>query len=126
MSNDIDVYEVLDSLLESGTKLLEQIDSDQLNALVEQAPKLMKLVSLLEKIDDETIESLEKLLGLLPLLGKLANNLGPCMEQAIESMNTAEPIAGLRGLLKTLRDKDVQEGLGKIMAVVKAVGKCKF
>ncbi len=121
-----DTYEALDAGIEAALRLMAQVDLDRLERLVEILPKIEKLLALLDKLDDNTIASLEKLIDLLPVLTSRLDNTAPCIEEAFRSVEGAEPVTGLKGLLNLLRDKEVQEGIGKAVAVLRVLGKCKI
>ncbi len=123
---DENTYDALDAWLEALIRIAEQFDYEKIEKLVEYAPKIEKLMGLLEKIDDETIASLEKLISILPLVASKLDAIVPCVEKALQSIETAEPTVGLKGLLKLLRDKEVQEGIGKVAAILRVFGKCEF
>ncbi|MCE4610229.1 MAG: DUF1641 domain-containing protein [Desulfurococcales archaeon] len=121
-----DTYEALDAGLEAVLRLMAHVDLDKLERLVELLPKIEKLLVLLDKLDDDTIASLEKLIDLLPVVTSRLDNAVPCLEEAFKSVEGAEPVTGLKGLLNLLRDKEVQEGIGKAVAVLRVLGKCKI
>ncbi len=123
--------------------LLEKLDPATLEGLLDKLPTLLPLLEkipeleplldrlptfarLLEGIDDKTIASIEKLMNLLPLVAEKAEAATPCLEEALKRMEEAKPVAGLRGLLGALRDKEVQEGLGKVMEILRVLGRCKL
>ena len=114
----------LEALLDKLPTLLPLLDRlSELEPLLDKVPQLTKL---LESIDDKTITSIEKLMSLLPMAAEKAEAAAPCFEEALKRMEDAKPVSGLRGLLGALRDKEVQEGLGKIMEILKVIGKCRL
>lgn len=78
---------------------------DILQAILPLKPVIVEISSLLS--EKATIERLSKLVP----------------QAAALKPESTEPVKGLRGLLKTLGDPEVQKGLGYIFALVRIIGK---
>ncbi len=120
------------NLLESIDKLmpvLEKLDPQALDALIPLLPRLadlsVKLDPLLGKLDETTLNTISRLLDALPGLMPLVEKLVPCISGATQRFEAAEPVRGIRGLLGVLKDKDVQEGLGRLVELLRALGRCE-
>ena len=111
-----EVYEAADAVLEVLARRLGEEDLERLAVLLDRLPLLVRL---LEALDEETVESLVRLLGLARRLGGVAGCLGEALER--------EPVKveGLRGLLGLLRDEEVMRGLGRAVEILRSLGRCE-
>ena len=112
-----DLYEAADALVYTLARLLSTVDTDKLERLLDLAPRLLEFV---ERLDEEKLEALEKLLD---LAARLAGS--PCTEHALGALEAqVEPVKGLRGLLSALGDEEVARGLGRMIEILRALGRC--
>ena len=112
-----DLYEAADTLVYTIARLISTIDTDKLEKLLDLAPRLLDLI---ERLDDKKLEALERLLDLAAQL-----SASPCTEEALGALEKpAEPVKGLRGLLSMLKDEEVARGLGRMLEILRALGRC--
>ncbi len=116
-SSGADVYEALDGVIYILARVLAESDIDKLTERVE---KLERLTRLLDMLDEEKISALERLLTVLLDVGEKYSG---CVAEAVEK--PAQPVSGLRGALSLLKDEDVARGLGKIVEILRALGRCE-
>ncbi|WP_069808254.1 DUF1641 domain-containing protein [Vulcanisaeta thermophila] len=94
---------------------------DELLQYLFQDPAVFRLISLLV---DGSLGAMNKMdtQDVLRLKGTISE-LGGCLGKNLDLTN-AKPVGGLMGLWRALSDPDVQRGLGIMMALLKAMGKC--
>ncbi len=111
-----EVYEAADALLRIAARQASSIDLEAFASLLEKLPLLARL---LERLDEETVDALARLLD---VLGTVAKQYGPCVEEAVRG----EPreIRGLKGLLSVLRDEEAMRGLGLLVEIMRGLGRC--
>jgi len=112
-----DLYEAADAALIVAAKKLADADLEALERLLDKLPLLVRL---LDMLDEQTVEALEKLLGLAK---ELATQYGPCLEEAMK--REPEKIQGLRGLLAVLKDEKAMAGLARAVELLRALGGCE-
>jgi uncharacterized protein YjgD (DUF1641 family) len=123
-----ETYDTLDAMIMSLLKIASSMDVEKLEKIFDLLERLLPIIGdVADKLDEKTIESLTRLVDLLPKLSPLIEELGkiaPCIKQGLEKSEKAEPVSGLRGLFGMLRDPEVQKALGKIKVILKEIGKC--
>ena len=127
VENVDEIKELIEQLLE--LKRSGFIDSlmmvvsrfDELLQYLLQDPAIFRLLSITV---DGSLQAMNKLdtQDVLKLKG-LVQDLGGCLGKNI-NLADAKPVGGLLGLWSALGDKDVQKGLGIMIALLKALGKC--
>ena len=114
-----DLYEAADALIYVLARIAGEADLEALERLVNALPRLTRLLDILEKLDDEKLRALERLLDLAARVGaKEAECIGEALDRE------PEPVQGLRGILELLRDEEFARGLARAVEIVRALGRC--
>ena len=111
-----EVYEAADALLRIAARRASSMDLEALAGVLEKLPLLARL---LERLDEETVDALARLLD---VLGSVAKQYGPCVEEAVR--REPEQISGLKGILSVLRDEEAMRGLSILVEILRGLGRC--
>lgn len=109
------------------TKILEKVNEEEIDMLVD----LIDSIKLLrDYLNDQVIQDLAKILSsMFKLINIMSStDLIEILERALQDPQLDKallnpPSIGLGGLIKALRDKEVQKGLGIIIELLKAIGR---
>ena len=124
--------EALKTLVEVAVKLKESGMLDMLRVIAEKGMELLPMiqndipVQRAAALADAALRAIERLSPEETLRVKLnTQTVAECTFKALASVEASrvKPV-GMGGMLSALRDKDVQTGLGLLLAIAKALGAC--
>ncbi len=124
--------EALKTLVEVAVKLKESGVLDMLRVVAEKGMELLPMIQndvsvhRAAALADAALRAIEALKPEEVLQAKLNTQaVAECTFRALASVDagSVKPV-GMGGLLGALRDKDVQTGLGLLLAIAKALGAC--
>ena len=129
IQNVDEVTKALEELMDALGKLKESGLLDMAKVIVEKYEDLMTFLAQDRRLfhlmaaGEGLLNSLEDVDAIK--LKLTTQELGGCALSALtsEELEKARPV-GLSGLLRALRDPDVMAGLGLMIAILKAMGKC--
>ncbi|UXD21979.1 hypothetical protein IPA_00430 [Ignicoccus pacificus DSM 13166] len=129
IENIEDATKAMEELLEMLAKLKETGLLDMMKAIVERYEDLMTFLAQDRRLfhamtlGEAMLNGMENVDAIRLKLSM--QNLSECAFEALasEEVEKAEPV-GLMGLMRALRDPDVMMGLGLLIAMAKALGKC--